>query len=585
MFQILVRATFALLVLATVAAFFVAQRLKKTTPLVNNVRVTKYFSPNGDRYKDRARLSFITKKGDRVTASVVDENDNEVRRLVTDRYMPKGRHVFHWDGRTDDGLTVADGVYHLRVGLRDEGRTATTPKNLRLDTVPPKPFVTFVSPDWISPGAESGSVARIRYEGSTRSRPEFLVYRTGIKRSTQVTRFWGKAGASTASWDGKVDGRAVPRGNYLIAVRVRDAAGNLGSGPAQLPPTRAGTKGHPGVVVNYIAAEVPMKPVLSGSTTRIKVLTRAKRYRWTLRRSGATTATRRGKGSSAEIRIPMPKKRTGVYLLELQSEKHSFTTPIVVRERKRRPILLVLSSTTWQAQNPLDSNDDGWADVLGPDDMVPLARPFAHGLPEGFQSLELPLLEWLDDERLGYTVTTDYALSFAGRKAIDEFKAVVFAGAEVYPTKRLVRDLRGYLDRGGRIASLGAGAFLRTASLDSQKLFNPSGERSRDIFGEKLSERTQVEGPIAALDDSIGLFAGTGGTFGQFTHLEEATALPARARLEAAAGQSRKSPAMVMFSSGKGDVFRSGSTEWNGNLRTSSQVRLITGRLWQRLSR
>lgn len=585
MFQILVRATFVLLLLATVAAFFVAQRLKKTTPLVNNVRVTKYFSPNGDSFKDRARLSFLTKKGDNVTASIVDENDGEVRRLATDRYLSKGRHVFHWDGRTDDGRRVADGEYHLRVGLRDEGRTATTPKKIFVDTKPPRPVVTSVSPGWISPGAESGSVAKIRYQGSTRSSPEFLVYRTGVKRARLVTKFRGNARSSVAEWDGTIDGRAAPRGNYLVAVRVRDAAGNLGSGPASLPPTRKNTNGHPGVVVSYIASLAPLKPVLGGSVARIRVLTRLNRYRWSLRRSGAKRPSKRGRGRGGLLRFRVPKRRPGVYLLRLWGPKHSFTTPIVVREEKRRPILVVLSVTTWQAFNPLDSNDDGWADVLGVDKEVPLKRPFARGLPEGFTDVVSPLLNWLDDEGLKYRITTDYALSRGKENQLEQNSAVVFAGSQVFPTERLTRAIRRYVKQGGKIASMGSGAFLRTASLTSRKLFDPTYKVSEDIFGERLVERSQPPGPIAALDDRIGLFNGTGGTFGRFSQLEEAKKLSKESQIVAAAGQNKQKPAMVMFSYGKGEVVRSGSYQWNGNLRTSSQIQLIMRRMWKRLSR
>ena len=51
------RIVFAVLVCATFGAFFVAQELKSTPPLVQDVtRQSPYFSPNRDGRVDRARI-------------------------------------------------------------------------------------------------------------------------------------------------------------------------------------------------------------------------------------------------------------------------------------------------------------------------------------------------------------------------------------------------------------------------------------------------------------------------------------------------------------------------------------------------
>ena len=98
-------AVFALLVVATVAAFFVTQRLKRSTPVVRHVMLPRYISPNGDGRKDRAVIKFrLPKSDDRVTVSMTDANGDEVRRLA-DRRLGKGRHRFVWNGR-DSSATV-----------------------------------------------------------------------------------------------------------------------------------------------------------------------------------------------------------------------------------------------------------------------------------------------------------------------------------------------------------------------------------------------------------------------------------------------------------------------------------------------
>jgi len=68
----LARSVFVLLVLATVAAFFVTQRLKSGQPVVKRLALQRYISPNGDGRKDRAHISFFLPKGDHVTVDVVD---------------------------------------------------------------------------------------------------------------------------------------------------------------------------------------------------------------------------------------------------------------------------------------------------------------------------------------------------------------------------------------------------------------------------------------------------------------------------------------------------------------------------------
>ena len=84
----LVRAVFALLVVATVAAFFVTQQLKSETPLVLRFAAQpKQFSPNGDRYRDTTEVGFDLSEPAAVTFSIMDGEGNEVRRIVDNRAL------------------------------------------------------------------------------------------------------------------------------------------------------------------------------------------------------------------------------------------------------------------------------------------------------------------------------------------------------------------------------------------------------------------------------------------------------------------------------------------------------------------
>src|SRR5829696_953858 len=139
---------FGVLVLATFAAFFLAQRLKQAPPAVEARVVTRVFSPNGDGRADVARFRLRLRKADDVTVTVLDrETDRPVRRLATDRPVPAGRPVeLTWDGRTDARRMAPDAYYKLLITLREQGRSSVANKRFILDTRPPTPAITAVGP-------------------------------------------------------------------------------------------------------------------------------------------------------------------------------------------------------------------------------------------------------------------------------------------------------------------------------------------------------------------------------------------------------------------------------------------------------
>src|ERR671911_3047736 len=103
-----VRAVFALLVIATIAAFFATQQLKSEFPLVIRFAAKpKQISPNGDRFRDSTQVGFDLSEPAQVTFSILDGEGNEVRRLVDDRELAgDAKHRFRWNGRDNDGAVV-----------------------------------------------------------------------------------------------------------------------------------------------------------------------------------------------------------------------------------------------------------------------------------------------------------------------------------------------------------------------------------------------------------------------------------------------------------------------------------------------
>ena len=68
-------------------------------------------------------LSLDLARTSPVIAEVIDVTGRRVRSLISVAAMSPGRHVLTWDGATDSGTPIADGVYFLEVDAG--GRRAT----------------------------------------------------------------------------------------------------------------------------------------------------------------------------------------------------------------------------------------------------------------------------------------------------------------------------------------------------------------------------------------------------------------------------------------------------------------------------
>lgn len=580
------RALFALLLIATIAAFFVAQRIKQSTPVVEKVAFTKWFSPNGDGIRERTALRFRLKRTDSVDVEIVDRRGDLVRRVASDRSLcGPCTHRFSWNGRRERGGLAPDGEYYLRVVLREEARSVTSPRKIFLDTTAPKPHVRAITPDAISPDGDGrADSARIVYEGPAGeaggSTPAtYAIYRTGRTRAQRVASFRGGRGERIARWNGRIGGRPAPPGNYLVTVRVRDAAGNLGGGPALEPRRGVGGDGAPGVRVRYLEAVAPERPILAGNRARFFIRTERDRYRWSIRRVGAGRLARRG-SSSARGRIPLTPRvpgRPGIYLLELRAGAHSYRTPFAVRSPDREPLLVVLPAISWQASNVYDANQDGWGETLATDPAVARRRPI--GLPAGVTSALGPLFGALDDARARFDVTTDLALVQGRGPGLGNRIGVLFAGDERFYPPRAGRELADYLRGGGRVAWLGPDSFHRRVFVEGAIRRGERRRRVRDVFGERTElERIQA----SALEpgrDAIGFFSEVLPAFGSFTEFERSIRLPPRARLLAAAGPPSGGLATPVYRLGQGAAARLNPPGFARQIASDPNARALIERL------
>lgn len=135
---------FLALVVATIAAFFITQHLKVSTPLISGVTQpdpARINPLNGRTCHDpvrhepvgpATRISFyVLHASDRVDVYVVNERGRRVATLARGRFMKavlfphEVPTVFTWDGHERSGSVAPDGTYYFKVHLIHQGRTVT----------------------------------------------------------------------------------------------------------------------------------------------------------------------------------------------------------------------------------------------------------------------------------------------------------------------------------------------------------------------------------------------------------------------------------------------------------------------------
>jgi hypothetical protein len=585
----LAQVVFAVLVAGTLAAFLVTQRLKQTPRLVQTLSVTDVYSPKIGYRKAGIRIRL--KRTDDATVSVLNEDGDVVRRLVRNRRYRAGVPVqLLWNGRDDAGAIVPDGPYRVRVGLRRQGRSVTLLDEIRIDGTPPRPIVRVQRPA----GARGPLIfplrggEPVRFEVSNArivGKPIYRVYRTDLRKRKAVTRLPAAPGATEGEWNGAIAGaRRPPEGTYVIAAQVRDRAGNVGSSFPFSRPRAGDPPGGAGVTVRYLAGQAPPRAVAGGRRATVFVDARRAPYRWRLHRLGQTETLVRGRSRNPLLSVRAPRRPSGVYLLELRTARDRATVPIYVNGPGRQKVLLVLPLVSWQGFNEVDDEGDGLPNTLTRGGPVRVARPFAgRGEPPGFAGDESPLLRLLDQPRQRYDLETDYRLARRSRRYLDRYKGVVLAGDFRWVEPRLAARLRGYVERGGRVFSLGTESLRRDVQARDGLLLRPSGESAFDVFGSRIAPVTDEKVDLLAGDDAIGLFEGGDGSFPGFDGYEVTRSPGEGGRIVSVAQTDDGRPVLVAIRDGDGLVIRTGLPDWTRRL-SNPNVSTLTRRVWDLFS-
>jgi hypothetical protein len=287
------------LLAATATAFAVTERLKLEDSPVIGTRIPGLFSPK----LAEERIGFRLRREEDIRLDIVDNQGTVVRHGVGAGVFGQAFHQFAWDGRNDSGTIVPDGLYHVQLNLKDEGRTIEFPRTIRVDSTPPTIEDVKIRHRAFSPDGD-GRADRV----DVRYRFDEQAYAILYVDGKRVGRSGRKKATGTYAWYG----RGKRPGDYRLALAAQDLAGN-----------KAGSTRAFMVRLRYVdlfrRKFAPRGPIL-----RVRVSTDAKRVGWRL-------ASARGNGKPPQLRIPVP-ARAGRYTLTVTANGHRARAAVVVRQ-------------------------------------------------------------------------------------------------------------------------------------------------------------------------------------------------------------------------------------------------------------
>jgi hypothetical protein len=255
-------AAFVALAVATIAAFFITQHLKVTTPLLTGFpfplpaeinpidggvcRIHTHRGLQRVSFRSTSVSFYLQHSSDDVNVYIVAaDRSTIVKTIASGVYMRGGAHPdrrkFTWNGRTGNGSVAPEGTYYIKVLLVHQNVDVIISNNagaglpVTVDTVPPRPVITKVTPAAVAAGASAP--VTIDYTGTQQARPQILIYRlSGSGRVRLVKTFAATSRAGHSTWNGLIGGQPAPAGKYIVGLRVTDKACSTGTFPSRLPP-------------------------------------------------------------------------------------------------------------------------------------------------------------------------------------------------------------------------------------------------------------------------------------------------------------------------------------------------------------
>lgn len=386
-----------------------------------------------------------------------------------------------WDGRTTDGATAPDGVYHVVLRLRSQGWTVDLPQAITLDSTPPAVAGAVPAGRTITPGLPGDRgriVVRLTASEPVVARLDvFSVARDGTVGPLAFRTHFANAKAPTLgtrltlTWNGLAWGenakrrpkatRTVDPGTYIVGWEVRDRAGNEVTAPAGLP--TAGAPGPASVVrISTLELTPAFEPVTQLPGVTFQRLPIAHGF------AGASTAPVGATPPSPSVGGLL---HPGAGLYAIRATVNLPRGGTAVRDEPlaapgSAATLAVLPTYTWQLRSAQDGNDDGFPDR--PPEPISLLRPLGSGATKRLADWIALLGPWATHSGTGSI--TDEQIERSGVPA--STKTLVLAGERVW-TPAFVAALNRFARSGGRVV-LRTSPLTRKATLKGTDLtFDP----------------------------------------------------------------------------------------------------------------
>jgi hypothetical protein len=298
------------LLAATAVAFALTEGAKTELSPIYGTKIPHVFSPTCDpkicRF-DVADIDFKLRKKQHL-AVWMERGGKRVSTIVAGRTYPRGPVRLQFDGIADDGVTILpDGTYQPVIRLAKEHRTITLPNLIQLDTTPPqaikfpKRVYTHISPD----GDGRNDTFKVVYTLNSPGHGVLIVdgKQAGFTRSQKVH--------GSLTWGGRIDGKLVRPGRYVLYIAAQDAAGN-----------RSKPFPFAAVTIRYLALGREKIAVSPRHRFALFVLTDARDVSWLFDRG-------RGESRKHTLKLRAPKKR-GTYSLYVTAAGHTARATVVV---------------------------------------------------------------------------------------------------------------------------------------------------------------------------------------------------------------------------------------------------------------
>lgn len=192
-------------------------------PIITRFKATVTFSPNGDGLRDTAQVLLRVRQPSDVLLEVRDD-DGVVQTLIDER-KPRGLAPVTWDGTDEQGNTVPDGTYALRLRAEAGRRKFNVSRTITVDTTAPR-FARFEVRSAAFQRRQRGR-CRVQIEADDDARLVVEVQRTSSALLRRIgPRPVKESQLFTWHWSATQGGEPLDPGLYRIQARIRDGAGN-----------------------------------------------------------------------------------------------------------------------------------------------------------------------------------------------------------------------------------------------------------------------------------------------------------------------------------------------------------------------